>query len=52
MVASPPSSTIIFGPNPPGNDKALKVHSQYSKSVSPHQAKTLALPDVAIAAAA
>jgi len=39
MVASPPSSTMIYGPFPPGKDKALYVQSQYSIAVSPFQAK-------------
>ena len=39
-VASPPSSRIMFGPSPPGQDRILTVQSQYSGSVSPFQAKT------------
>jgi hypothetical protein len=52
MVASPPSSTIIFGPFPFGQIIALNVNLQYSRQVSPFQAKTLAVPALAIAAAA
>ena len=40
MVASPPSSRIMFGPSPPGQVSACSVHHQYSSSVSPFQAKT------------
>ena len=39
-VASPPSSTIWVGPLPPPKSSARSVHSQYSSSVSPFQAKT------------
>lgn len=42
-VASPPSSTIESGPFPSGHIKAFNVHSQYSSSVSPFQAKTVAV---------
>src|SRR5919197_771613 len=40
MVASPPSSRIMFGPSPPGQLRACSVHHQYSSSVSPFQANT------------
>src|SRR3954447_739710 len=40
IVASPPSSRIMFGPSPPGQLSAWSVHHQYSSSVSPFQAKT------------
>ena len=40
IVASPPSSRIMFGPSPPGQVSACSVHHQYSSSVSPFQAKT------------
>src|SRR5262249_12669733 len=43
MVASPPSSRIMFGPENPeaaGHSRARRVHSQYSSSVSPFQAYT------------
>ena len=40
MVASPPSSRIMFGPSSPGQFSACSVHHQYSSSVSPFQAKT------------
>src|SRR5918992_6080983 len=39
-VASPPSSRIMFGPSPPGQDNACSVHHQYSGSVSPFHAYT------------
>ena len=39
-VASPPSSTIRFGPEPSGQTSASSVHHQYSSSVSPFHAKT------------
>src|SRR5690625_1524256 len=39
IVASPPSSRIMFGP-PSGHSSACLVHHQYSSSVSPFQAKT------------
>ena len=39
MVASPPSSSSMFGP-PSGQVSACSVHHQYSSSVSPFQAKT------------
>merc|ERR1719460_1938951 len=44
-VASPPSSTIWSQPSPSGHVSALSVHHQYSSSVSPFQAKTLAEPE-------
>ena len=50
-VASPPSSTISCGPSPSGKFMAFHVQSQYSRSVSPFQAKT-GVPDLAMAAAA
>ena len=40
IVASPPSSRIMFGPSPSGHTSACSVHHQYSSSVSPFQAKT------------
>ncbi len=40
MVASPPSSRIMLGPEPSGQRRAWSVHHQYSSSVSPFQAKT------------
>src|SRR3954453_21069735 len=43
MVASPPSSRIMFGPSipsPPTQVNACSVHHQYSSRVSPFQAKT------------
>src|SRR5580693_8759852 len=39
-VASPPSSSSMFGPDSPGQLSACSVHHQYSSSVSPFQAKT------------
>src|SRR5262245_2521092 len=39
-VASPPSSTIMFGPSPSGQRSTCSVHHQYSSSVSPFQAYT------------
>ncbi len=39
-VASPPSSRIMLGPPPPGQESACSVHHQYSSSVSPFQANT------------
>ncbi len=50
-VASPPSSTISCGPSPSGKFMAFHVQSQYSRNVSPFQAKT-GVPDLAMAAAA
>ena len=43
IVASPPSSRIMFGPrsgSPLKPVSAFSVHHQYSSSVSPFQAKT------------
>merc|ERR1719198_966417 len=51
-VASPPSSTIWSQPAPSGHVSALSVHHQYSSSVSPFQANTLAQPDATQPAAA
>mmetsp|Transcript_30050 Transcript_30050/g.64595 ORF Transcript_30050/g.64595 Transcript_30050/m.64595 type:complete len:239 (-) Transcript_30050:248-964(-) len=51
-VESPPSSTIWSQPSPSGHVRALSVHHQYSSSVSPFQAKTLAVPARTQAAAA
>mmetsp|Transcript_35261 Transcript_35261/g.104293 ORF Transcript_35261/g.104293 Transcript_35261/m.104293 type:complete len:271 (-) Transcript_35261:18-830(-) len=39
-VASPPSSTMMFGPSEPGQVRACSVHHQYSSRVSPFQANT------------
>ncbi len=39
-VASPPSSSSMFGPGCPGQVSACSVHHQYSGSVSPFQANT------------
>src|SRR3954462_6872545 len=39
IVASPPSSRIMFGPSP-GQVSACSVHHQYSSSDSPFHAKT------------
>jgi len=52
IVASPPSSTIILGPEPSGQVRAFLVHYQYSIRVSPFQANTLAVLAATIAAAA
>jgi len=52
IVASPPSSTMRVGPFPSEKVRAFNVHHQYSSNVSFFQAKTLAFPDLAIAAAA
>src|SRR4030065_130791 len=51
MVASPPSSRIMFGPLPSGQVSACSVHHQYSSSVSPFQANT-GTPTAAMAEAA
>merc|ERR1740139_1994242 len=51
-VASPPSSTSWSHPSTPGHVIICSVHHQYSGSVSPFQAKTVAVPALAIAAAA
>src|SRR5580693_3157020 len=40
MVASPPSSRIMFGASPSGQVSACSVHHQYSSRLSPFQAKT------------
>ena len=40
MVASPPSSKIMFGPSPSGHVIIWSVAHQYSSSVSPFQANT------------
>merc|ERR1719310_2012176 len=52
MVASPPSSMIWSGPSAPGQVSICSVHHQYSAKVSPFQAKTEAVPALAMAAAA
>jgi len=39
-VASPPSSSSMFGLSPPGQVSAWLVHHQYSSRVSPFQANT------------
>ena len=39
-VASPPSSSSMFGPGCPGQVSACSVHHQYSARVSPFQANT------------
>ena len=39
-VASPPSSSSMFGPLPSGHTSICSVHHQYSSSVSPFQANT------------
>mmetsp|Transcript_37046 Transcript_37046/g.74982 ORF Transcript_37046/g.74982 Transcript_37046/m.74982 type:complete len:256 (-) Transcript_37046:279-1046(-) len=51
-VASPPSSTIIWGPLPSGHVSACTVHHQYSSSVSPFHANTLEVFLATTAAAA
>merc|ERR1719284_2264985 len=51
-VASPPSSTSKSQPSAPGTVIICSVHHQYSGSVSPFHAKTVAVPALAIAAAA
>src|SRR5207237_8487481 len=40
IVASPPSSRIMLGPEDPGQVRACSVAHQYSSRVSPFQAKT------------
>src|SRR5450755_4622211 len=40
MVASPPSSSSMFGSSPSGQVRACSVHHQYSSRLSPFQAKT------------
>merc|ERR1719218_406497 len=51
-VASPPSSTSWSQPSSPGTVIICSVHHQYSGSVSPFHAKTVAVPALAMAAAA
>merc|ERR1712203_641864 len=51
-VASPPSSTNRSQPSAPGTVIICSVHHQYSGKVSPFHAKTVAVPALAIAAAA
>merc|ERR1719238_2696504 len=51
-VASPPSSTSWSQPSAPGTVIICSVHHQYSLSVSPFHAKTVAVPALAMAAAA
>merc|ERR1711871_1782254 len=51
-VASPPSSTSWSQPSAPGTVIICSVHHQYSDSVSPFHAKTVAVLALAIAAAA
>merc|ERR1719258_823020 len=51
-VVSPPSSTTWSGPEPSAHEMALSVHHQYSSSVSPFQANTLAPPEATQPAAA
>merc|ERR1719401_1538164 len=51
-VASPPSSTNWSQPSAPGTVIICSVHHQYSGSVSPFHAKTVAVPALAMAAAA
>merc|ERR1712178_620803 len=51
-VASPPSSTSKSHPSAPGTVIICSVHHQYSGSVSPFHANTVAVPAFAIAAAA
>merc|ERR1719486_1882323 len=51
-VASPPSSTNWSQPSLPGTVIICSVHHQYSSSVSPFQAKTVAVSAFAMAAAA
>merc|ERR1719201_1009886 len=51
-VMSPPSSTIWSMPSPSGQLRALSVHHQYSSSVSPFHANTLAVPARTMAEAA
>merc|ERR1712032_1401418 len=52
MVASPPSSTNMSQPSLPGTVIICSVHHQYSGNVSPFHAKTVAVPALAMAAAA
>merc|ERR1712178_507727 len=51
-VASPPSSTSRSQPSSPGTVIICSVHHQYSGSVSPFHANTVAVPALAMAAAA
>merc|ERR1719460_2863596 len=51
-VASPPSSTSWSQPSAPGTVSICSVHHQYSGRVSPFHAKTVAVPALAIPAAA
>merc|ERR1719146_128379 len=51
-VASPPSSTRRSQPSWPGTVIICSVHHQYSGRVSPFHAKTVAVPALAMAAAA
>mmetsp|Transcript_102887 Transcript_102887/g.296255 ORF Transcript_102887/g.296255 Transcript_102887/m.296255 type:complete len:254 (-) Transcript_102887:48-809(-) len=51
-VASPPSSTSWSQPSAPGTVIICSVHHQYSGKVSPFHAKTVAVPALAMAAAA
>mmetsp|Transcript_33372 Transcript_33372/g.53473 ORF Transcript_33372/g.53473 Transcript_33372/m.53473 type:complete len:204 (+) Transcript_33372:822-1433(+) len=51
-VASPPSSTIKFGPSSFGHVNAARVQSQYSSNVSPFHANTADVLALAMAAAA
>src|SRR5208282_4891481 len=56
LVASPPSSSTMFGVQPPdgplaGPRRVCSMHHSYSSSLSPFQAKT-GMPRAAIAAAA
>merc|ERR1719399_1975058 len=51
-VASPPSSTSWSQPSLPGTVIICSVHHQYSARVSPFQANTVAVPALAMAAAA
>ena len=50
-VASPPSSSTMFGVQPSGPFMVCSMHHSYSSSLSPFQAKT-GMPLAAIAAAA
>merc|ERR1712025_623533 len=51
-VASPPSSTSRSQPSAPGTVIICSVHHQYSGRVSPFHAKTVAVPALAMPAAA
>src|SRR6516165_8762593 len=50
LVASPPSSSTMFGVQPRGPRRLCSMHHSYSSSLSPFQAKT-GTPRAAIAAA-